>query len=60
MDEHETVNQVKHEIQIALVARRESEAALQQGETSKACDVIRARVTRLAGRLHDSAQSHFR
>ena len=32
MDEHEAVNQLKHEIQIALVALRESEAALQQGE----------------------------
>ena len=38
MSERKTVKQLKHEIQVALVALRESEAALQHGETSKACE----------------------
>jgi len=60
MNKREAVNQIKREIQVALVALRGSEAALQQGETNNAYAVIRARITRLAGRLHYSTQSHFR
>ena len=60
MSERKTVKQLKHEIQVALVALRESEAALQQGEASKACDVIRNTITRLEGLLQDAAQTRLR
>ena len=60
MSERTTVNRLRHEIQIALVELRESEAALEQGEHSKAHDVIRTTITRLEGLIQDAAQSRLR
>ena len=60
MSEKTTVDKLKHEIQVALVALRESEAALRQGEHSKAYDVIRNTISRLEGLLQDANQSRLR
>lgn len=47
-----TREELKHEIQTALVELRECEAALHQGEASKAADVIRGTIARLEALLH--------
>lgn len=47
-----TRDELKYEIEAALVELRECEAALHQGEASKAADVIRSTIARLEGLLH--------
>lgn len=47
-----TRDELKHEIQTALDELRECEAALHQGEASKAADAIRSTIARLEALLH--------
>lgn len=60
MGERKTVTQIKHEIQVALMALRESDAALERGEASRARDVIRDTIVRLEGLLHEASQKRLR
>ena len=53
-------NELKREIQTALVELRACEAALHQGEASLAHDVICKTIARLGRLLHDDTESRDR
>lgn len=55
-----TPNELKLEIQAALVDLRACEAALRQGEANLAHDVIGKTIARLERLLHDDSESRDR